>query len=71
MSTLILAAMVAVVFLLPLSIVAYRTATARPEEAHEIADCRHCTAVLSHPAHQGTRAALRAALPGQREGGRS
>ncbi|MFF5045597.1 hypothetical protein [[Kitasatospora] papulosa] len=70
MSSLILAAMAACVFLLPLSILAYRRATAPAEEAHEIDGCRHCSEVLRHPKHRETRAALAAMIPAQAKGGR-
>ncbi|WP_329307006.1 hypothetical protein OG322_26150 [Streptomyces sp. NBC_01260] len=69
MGSLILAAMAACAFLVPLSILSYRRATAPAEEAHRIADCRHCSDVLSHPRHTRTRLRISAAIPGPRGGG--
>ncbi|MEH0402941.1 hypothetical protein ACFY7V_03880 [[Kitasatospora] papulosa] len=69
MGTLILVALVVCVFLVPLSIVAYRTATAPAEESHTISDCRHCADLLHHPRHSRTRLAISNGLPGPRGGG--
>lgn len=63
---LILAAMVAAVFLLPMAVMAHHTATAPAEEPHNAADCRHC-APLHHPSQKAALAAL-ATFPGQRGG---
>ncbi|WP_326814079.1 hypothetical protein [Streptomyces sp. NBC_01763] len=70
MGSLILAAMAACVLLLPLSILAYRAATAPAAEPHAIDDGQHCSVLLHHPAHKSTRATLAASIPAARKGGR-
>ncbi|WP_199570611.1 hypothetical protein [Streptomyces murinus] len=61
MSDIILAAMIAAFILLPASIVAYRVASAPPEEPHDSANCRHCASLFGQTAH----------IPAQRHGGES
>ncbi|MFF0395096.1 hypothetical protein ACFYSJ_04800 [Streptomyces sp. NPDC005248] len=53
MSDLVLAAMIAAVVLLPVSIVSHRTATAPVEEPHEADGCRRCAALARLPRQRG------------------
>ncbi|MGW3735213.1 hypothetical protein [Streptomyces sp. NPDC005148] len=53
MSDLVLAAMIAAVVLLPVSIVAHRTATAPVEEPHQADGCRQCAALARLPRQRG------------------
>ncbi|MGC4947799.1 hypothetical protein ACLQ2N_16580 [Streptomyces sp. DT224] len=64
----ILITLISTFVLLVASVVSYRVTTAPVEEAHEIDSCAHCAAVLHHPAHRATRAALSARTPRQRAG---
>ncbi|MGY5033251.1 hypothetical protein ACWC9U_20630 [Streptomyces sp. 900116325] len=53
MSDLVLAALIAAVVLLPVSIVAHRTATSPVEETHQADGCRQCAALTRLPRQRG------------------
>lgn len=53
MSDLVLAAVIAAVVLLPVSIVAHRTATAPVDEPHQADGCHQCAALARLPRQRG------------------